>query len=83
MGVALLLTLGAVCLALELPRIETAIETRTTATLADVGVRDLRIEADGRDITLYGTVAFAEIGVEAARRAAGQPGVRSELRVRA
>lgn len=77
MGVALLLVLGTVCLALELPRIEAAIETRTAATLADVGVRDLRIEADGRDVTLYGTIAFAEIGLEAARRAASEPGVRS------
>ena len=77
MGVALLLLLGAVCFALELPRIEAAIETRTTATLADVGVRGLRIEADGRDVTLHGTIAFAEIGLEAARRAAGEPGVRS------
>lgn len=77
MGVALLLMLGAVCFAMELPRIEAAIETQATATLADVGVRDLRIEADGRDVTLYGTIAFAEIGLEAARRAAGEPGVRS------
>lgn len=77
MGVALLLVLGAVCLALELPRIEETIEARTAATLADVGVRDLRIEADGRAVTLHGTVAFAEIGVEAARRAAVEPGVRS------
>ena len=77
MGVALLLLLGAVCFALELPRIEAAIETRTTATLADVGVRGLRIDADGRAITLHGTIAFAEIGLEAARRAAGEPGVRS------
>jgi flagellar motor protein MotB len=77
MGVAVLLLLGAVCFALELPRIEGAIETRTTETLADVGVRGLRIEADGRDVTLHGTIAFAEIGLEAARRAAGEPGVRS------
>ncbi|MDE2923187.1 MAG: OmpA family protein [Acidobacteriota bacterium] len=77
MGVALLLMLGAVCFAMELPRIEAVIETRAAATLADVGVRDLRIEADGRDITLHGTIAFAEIGLEAARRAAGEPGVRS------
>lgn len=77
MGVALLLMLGAVCFALEFPGIEATIETRTAETLADVGVRDLRIEADGRDIALHGTIAFAEIGVEAARRAAGEPGVRS------
>ena len=77
MGVVLLLVLGAVCFALEVPRIEATIETRTAATLADVGVRDLRIEADGREVTLHGTIAFAEIGVEAARRAAGEPGVRS------
>ncbi len=77
MGVALLLMLGALCFALELPRIEAAIEASTGATLADVGVRDLRVEANGRDLTLHGTVAFAEIGVEATRRAAGEPGVRS------
>ena len=77
MGAALLLLLGAVCFALERPRIEAAIETRTAATLADVGVRALRIEANGRDVTLHGTIAFAEIGLEAARRAAGEPGVRS------
>ncbi len=77
MGAAFLLVLGAVCFALELPSIEAAIETRTAATLADVGVRDLRIEADGRNVTLHGTIAFAEIGIEAARRAAGEPGVRS------
>jgi len=77
MGVALLLLLGAVCFALELPRIEAAIEASTAAALADVGVRGLRIESDGRDVTLNGTIAFAEIGVEAARRAADEPGVRS------
>lgn len=77
MGLALLLIVGAVCFGLELPRIEAAIETRTAATLADVGVRALRVEADGRDVTLHGTIAFAEIGLEAARRAAGEPGVRS------
>ncbi|MXX75771.1 MAG: BON domain-containing protein [Holophagales bacterium] len=77
MGVVLLLVLGAVCFALEVPRIEATIERRTAATLADVGVRDLRIEADGREVTLHGTIAFAEIGLEAARRAAGEPGVRS------
>ena len=76
MGAAMLLMLGAVCFALELPRIEAGIATRTAATLADVGVRDLRIEANGRNVTLHGTIAFAEIGVEAARRAAGEPGVR-------
>lgn len=76
-GAAMLLMLGAVCFALELPRIEAAIEARTAAALADVGVRDLRVEADGRNVTLRGTVAFAEIGAEAARRAADEPGVRS------
>ena len=76
-GAAMLLMLGAVCFALELPRIEAAIEARTAAALADVGVRDLRVEANGRNVTLRGTVAFAEIGAEAARRAADEPGVRS------
>ncbi len=76
-GAAMVLMLGAMCFSLELPGIEAAIEARTAATLADVGVRDLRVDADGRDVTLHGTVAFAEIGAEAARRAAGEPGVRS------
>ena len=77
MGLALLLIVGAVCFALELPRIEATLEARTAATLADAGVRDLRVQANGRDVTLRGTIAFAEIGVEATRRAEGERGVRS------
>ena len=77
MGGASVLALGAVCFVLEAPRIQAEIETRTASTLADVGVRNLSVTAVGREVTLDGTVAFAEIGVEAARRAAGAPGVRS------
>ncbi len=76
-GAATMLMLGAVCFALALPGIEAAVETRTAAALADVGVRGLRVQADGRDVTLHGTIAFAEIGAEAERRATSEPGVRS------
>lgn len=77
MGGASVLALGIVCFVLEAPRIQAEIEARTASTLADVGVRNLSVTAGGREVTLDGTVAFAEIGVEAARRAAGAPGVRS------
>ena len=77
MGGASVLLLGVVCFALEAPRIQAEIEARTASTLADVGVRNLSVTAVGREVTLDGTVAFAEIAVEAARRAAGAPGVRS------
>ncbi len=76
-GTASILTLVLACFALEGPRIQAEIEARTAAALADVGVRNLSVQASGRDVTLSGTVAFAEIGVEAARRAAATLGVRS------
>ncbi len=75
-GNALLLALGAACFAIELPGIEASIEADTTAALMGVGVRDLTVEADGRNLTLRGAVAFDEIGIEAERRAAATPGVR-------
>ena len=76
MGTASVLTLGLAGFALEAPRIQAEVEARTAAALADVGVRNLNVQARGRDVTLSGTVAFAEIGIEAARRAAATPGVR-------
>ncbi len=76
MGTASVLTLGLATFALEGPRIQAEIEARTAAALADVGVRNLSVQAKGRDVTLSGTVAFAEIGIEAARRVAATPGVR-------
>ena len=75
-GSASVLTLGLAAFALEGPRIQAEIEARTAAALADVGVRNLSVQARGRDVTLSGTIAFAEIGIEAARRAAGTHGVR-------
>ena len=75
-GAASVLTLGLAGFALEGPRIQAEIEARTAAALADVGVRNLGVQANGRDVTLSGTVAFAEIGAEAARRAAATRGVR-------
>ncbi len=71
-----ILALGLVCFTFAAPSVEAEIEMRTLAALADVGVRDLRVNADGRDVTLAGTIAFAEIGVEAVRRATSLPGVR-------
>ncbi len=76
MGTASVLTLGLATFAFEGPRIQAEIEARTAAALADVGVRNLSVQARGRDVTLSGTVAFVEIGIEAARRAAATPGVR-------
>ncbi len=76
MGAASVLTLGLAGFALEGPRIQAEIEARTAAALADAGVRNLSVQARGRDVTLSGTVAFAEIGMEATRRAAATPGVR-------
>ncbi len=76
MGTASVLTLGLAGFALEAPRIQAEIEARTATALADVGVRNLSVQARGRDVTLSGTIAFAEIGMEAARRAAGTHGVR-------
>ena len=76
-GTASVLTLGLAGFALEGPRIQAEIEARTAAALADVGVRNLSVRARGRNVTLSGTVAFAEIGIEAARRAAATPGVRN------
>ncbi len=75
-GAASVLTLGLAGFALEGPRIQAEIEARTAAALSDVGVRNLSVRARGRDVTLSGTVAFAEIGMEATRRAAATPGVR-------
>lgn len=75
-GTASILTLGLAGFALEGPRIQAEIGARTAAALADVGVRNLSVQARGRDVTLSGTVAFAEIGMEATRRAAATPGVR-------
>ena len=77
MGTASVLTLGLAGFALEGPRIQAEIEARTAAALADVGVRNLSVQAKGRDVILSGTVAFAEIGIEAARRAAATRGVRN------
>ena len=77
MGTASVLTLGLASFALEAPRIQAEIEARTAAALADVGVRNLSVQAKGRDVTLSGTVAFAEIGIEARRRAAATLGVRN------
>lgn len=76
-GTASVLTLGLAGFALEGPRIQAEIEARTAAALADAGVRNLSVQARGRDVTLSGTVAFAEIGIEAARRAAATLGVRN------
>ncbi len=75
-GSASVLTLGLAAFALEGPRIQAEIEARTAAALADAGVRNLSVQARGRDVTLSGTVAFAEIGMEATRRAAATAGVR-------
>lgn len=75
-GAASVLTLGLAGFALEGPRIQAEIEARTAAALSDVGVRNLSVRARGRDVTLTGSVAFAEIGMEATRRAAATPGVR-------
>jgi outer membrane protein OmpA-like peptidoglycan-associated protein len=75
-GTASVLTLGLAAFALEGPRIQAEIEARTAAALADAGVRNLTVQARGRDVTLSGTVAFAEIGMEATRRAAATAGVR-------
>ena len=75
-GTASVLTLALASFALEGPRIQAEIEARTAAALADAGVRNLSVRARGRDVTLSGTVAFAEIGMEATRRAAATTGVR-------
>ncbi|MCY3969849.1 MAG: OmpA family protein [Acidobacteria bacterium] len=75
-GTASVLTLGLAGFALEGPGIQAEIQARTAAALADVGVRNLSVQTNGRDVTLSGTVAFVEIGMEAARRAAAAPGVR-------
>ncbi len=75
-GSASVLTLGLAAFGLEGPRIQAGIEARTAAALADAGVRNLSVQARGRSVTLSGTVAFAEIGMEATRRAAATPGVR-------
>lgn len=75
-GTASVLTLGLAGFALEGPGIQAEIQARTAAALADVGVRNLGVQTNGRDVALSGTVAFAEIGIEAARRAAATPGVR-------
>ena len=75
-GTASVLTLGLAGFALEGPRLQAEIQARTAAALADVGVRNLSVQTNGRDVTLSGTVAFTEIGIEAARRAAAAPGVR-------
>ncbi len=75
-GTASVLTLGLAGFALEGPGIQAEIQARTAAALADVGVRNLSVQTNGRDVTLSGTVAFAEIGIEATRRAVATPGVR-------
>ena len=75
-GTASVMTLALAAFALEGPGIQARIEARTAAALADVGVRDLNVQARGRTVTLSGTVAFAEIDMEATRRAAAQAGVR-------
>lgn len=74
-GTSSVLTVALAAFALEGPRIQAEIEARTAAALADVGVRNLSVQANGRSVTLSGSVAFAEIGIEAARRAAATPGV--------
>lgn len=58
------------------PEIQQDIQTRTNAAISDAGYEDVIVSADGRDVTLTGSVANEESIAAAAESADGVRGVR-------
>ncbi len=76
-GLGLLGLLTWFCVDQQVPRIEADLSKRATAVLVDGGFADISVTADGRDVSLAGTVASAAARSDAQRLVRKVNGVRA------
>ncbi|MFK7816507.1 MAG: OmpA family protein [Gammaproteobacteria bacterium] len=76
LGIILIAILGYFCIYKHSPEIQSDIDTRTNAALAEQGLEYIEVDTDGRDIVLTGEVLNETIRQQADEHAKNVPGVR-------